>query len=70
MPFIFEARLNRQTVRATIGDVRAWTLDDARTEPNRADGKPGSTKAQTCAKTSDDDPDAETLRLWDGEGWR
>jgi len=35
MPFIFEARLNRQTVRATIGDVRAWTLDDARTEPNR-----------------------------------
>lgn len=38
--------------------------------PKRADGKPGSTKAQTRAETSDDDPDAETLRLWDGEGRR
>lgn len=33
--FIFEAKLNRQTVRATIGDVRAWSLDDARAEARR-----------------------------------
>ncbi len=33
--FIFEAKLNRQTVRITIGDVRAWKLDAARQEANR-----------------------------------
>ena len=33
--FIFEAKLNRQTVRVTIGDPRAWNLDDARAEARR-----------------------------------
>ena len=33
--FIFEAKLNRQTVRVTIGDVRAWTLSAARDEARR-----------------------------------
>ena len=33
--FIFEAKLNRQTIRLTIGDVRAWTVDAARTEARR-----------------------------------
>lgn len=33
--FIFEAKLNRQTIRRTIGDVRAWSLDKARAEANR-----------------------------------
>lgn len=33
--FIFESKLNRQTIRRTIGDVRAWNLDDARTEARR-----------------------------------
>ncbi len=33
--FIFEAKLNRSTIRITIGDVRAWNLDDARQEANR-----------------------------------
>lgn len=33
--FIFESKLNRQTIRATIGDVRAWTLEAARTEARR-----------------------------------
>jgi len=28
--FVFEAKLNRQTIRRTIGDVRAWTIDAAR----------------------------------------
>ncbi|NBT99511.1 MAG: DUF4102 domain-containing protein, partial [Betaproteobacteria bacterium] len=27
--FVFEAKLNRNTVRRTIGDVRAWTIDGA-----------------------------------------
>jgi hypothetical protein len=33
--FIFEAQLNRQTIRRTIGDAGAWSLDDARAEANR-----------------------------------
>ncbi|MBL8423283.1 MAG: integrase family protein [Candidatus Accumulibacter phosphatis] len=33
--FIFESKLNRQTVRVTIGDTRAWTLAAARDEARR-----------------------------------
>ena len=36
--FVFEAKLNRQTIRRTIGDVRAWSIDGtngARAEANR-----------------------------------
>lgn len=33
--FVFEAKLNRQTIRRTIGDARAWTIEAARTEANR-----------------------------------
>ena len=33
--FVFEAKLNRQTIRRTIGDVRAWSIEQARNEANR-----------------------------------
>lgn len=33
--FIFESKLERQTIRRTIGDVRNWNLDDARNEARR-----------------------------------
>ncbi|MEJ1164754.1 site-specific integrase [Variovorax sp. CCNWLW186] len=33
--FVFEAKLRRQTIRRTIGDVRAWTIERARVEANR-----------------------------------
>ena len=33
--FVFEAKLNGQTIRRTIGDVRSWGIDDARNEANR-----------------------------------
>jgi hypothetical protein len=32
--FVFEAKLGRQTIRRTIGDVRSWTTEGARTEAN------------------------------------
>lgn len=32
--FVFEAKLNRQTIRRTIGDVRAWSIEAARKEAN------------------------------------
>lgn len=33
--YVYESKLHRQTVRRTIGDVRAWRLEDARAEANR-----------------------------------
>lgn len=33
--FIFESKLNRSTIRLTIGDVRVWNLEDARAEARR-----------------------------------
>lgn len=33
--YVFEAKLNRQTIRRTIGDVRAWSIEEARTEANQ-----------------------------------
>ena len=33
--YVFEGKLNRQTIRRTIGDVRAWSIDAARIEANR-----------------------------------
>lgn len=33
--FVFEAKLDRQTIRRTIGDVRAWAIDAARAEARR-----------------------------------
>lgn len=33
--FVFEAKLNRQTIRRTLGDVRAWSIEAARSEANR-----------------------------------
>lgn len=33
--FVFEAKLNRQTIRRTIGDVRSWSIEQARTEARR-----------------------------------
>lgn len=33
--YVFEGKLNRQTIRITIGDTRAWVLDAARAEARR-----------------------------------
>ena len=33
--YVFEGKLNRATIRQTIGDVRTWTIPDARIEANR-----------------------------------
>jgi integrase len=33
--FVFEAKLNRQTIRRTLGDVREWSIEQARTEARR-----------------------------------
>lgn len=33
--YVFEGKLNRRTIRQTIGDVRSWTIDAAQQEANR-----------------------------------
>ena len=33
--FVFEQRLNGQTIRRAVGDVRAWSIDAARAEAKR-----------------------------------
>jgi integrase len=33
--FVYEAKLNRQTIRRTIGDVNLWGIEQARTEARR-----------------------------------
>lgn len=33
--FVFESKLNRQTIRRTIGDVKVWSIEQARTEARR-----------------------------------
>ncbi len=33
--FVFEAKLNRQTLRRTIGSARSWSIEQARTEARR-----------------------------------
>ena len=33
--FVFESKLNRQTIRRTIGDVKAWSIEQARIEARR-----------------------------------
>lgn len=33
--FVFEAKLNRQTIRRTISDVKLWSIEQARTEARR-----------------------------------
>lgn len=33
--FVFEGKLKRQTIRRTIGDARAWSIEAARSEANR-----------------------------------
>ena len=33
--YVYEAKLNRETIRRIIGDVRVWTIDEARVEARR-----------------------------------
>ena len=33
--YVYESKLNRQTIRRTIGDVKLWTIEQARTEARR-----------------------------------
>lgn len=73
--FIFEAKLNRQTIRITIGDVRAWTLADARAEANRLqslvdqDTDPREQKKERIAASEAKREESRRLVATVGEAW-
>lgn len=52
--FVFEAKLNRQTIRSTIGDVGTWSIDAAQIEAR---------KLQTMLDKGDDPREVERARL-------
>ncbi len=59
--FVFEAKLDRQTIRRTIGDVRDWSLDAARTEARRlAVMIDGGTDPRELERQKDADKAAQT----------
>ena len=73
--FIFEAKLNRATIRITIGDVRAWNLDDARAESNRLQSlvdqgtDPREQKKERIAASEAKREEARRLIATVGEAW-
>ena len=73
--YVFEAKLNRQTIRRTIGDVRAWTIDAARAEANRlrvtldAGTDPREVERQQQAAQAVDKAAAAVQAVTVGEVW-
>ena len=73
--FVFEAKLNRQTVRRTIGNVKEWSIEQARTEANRLrvllDGgvDPRELDRQERAEREARQAEAKASALTVGEVW-
>ena len=73
--YVFEAKLNRQTIRRTIGDVRAWSIEAARTEANRlrvtldAGTDPRETDRQRQTDTATKKAAAAAHAVTVGEAW-
>lgn len=73
--FVYETKLNRQTIRRTIGDVRAWTIEQARTEARRLavlidEGiNPGEQERQQQAELEAVKAAAAALAVTVGEAW-
>ena len=64
--FVFEVKLNRQTIRRTIGDVRSWSIEEARVESNRLrvlrDGKIDARQLDRDREAAADAREAEQKR--------
>lgn len=73
--FVYETKLNRQTIRRTIGDVRAWTIEQARTEARRLavlidEGiNPGEQERQQQAEREAKNARAAAQAVTVGEAW-
>jgi integrase len=73
--FVFEGKLNRKTIRRTIGDVRAWSITQARVEANRlrvlldAGNDPRELDRQQDAEKAARTAEAVADALTVGEAW-
>ncbi len=73
--FVYEAKLNRQTIRRTIGDVKLWNIEQARTEARRLavvlDGgqDPREIERQQQAAKAADKAAAAVQAVTVGEAW-
>ena len=73
--FVYEAKLNRQTIRRTIGDVKLWNIEQARTEARRLavvlDGgqDPREIERQQQAAQAADKAAAAAHAVTVGEAW-
>ena len=73
--FVYEAKLNRQTIRRTIGDVKLWSIEQARTEARRLavvlDGgqDPREIERQQQAAQAADKAAAAAHAVTVGEAW-
>ncbi len=74
--FVYEAKLNRQTIRRTIGDVKLWSIEQARTEARRLavvlDGgqDPREIERQQQAAKAADKAAAAAHAVTVGEAWQ
>lgn len=74
--FVFEAKLNRQTVRQTIGDTAAWTLQAARAEARRLQTMvdqgidPRQEKAERAAKVEASRVEAARIEAPAIDAWK
>jgi integrase len=61
--YTFEAKLDRQTIRRTIGDVRSWTLEGARNEANQMRVQvDGGNDPRELARQAKADKDAQSAQ--------
>ena len=73
--FVYESKLNRQTIRRTIGDVKLWNIEQARTEARRLavvlDGgqDPREIERQQQAAQAADKAAAAAHAVTVGEAW-
>jgi integrase len=74
--FVFETKLHRQTIRLTIGDSRAWNIDDARAEARRLQTlvdqgiDPREERAARLADINAKREKAKTAEVSVGEVWQ
>ncbi|WP_345793692.1 tyrosine-type recombinase/integrase [Thauera sp. JM12B12] len=74
--FIFESKLDRRTVRVTIGSTDAWTIDDARAEARRLQTlidqgiDPREEKRERIAASEAKRAESKRAAVTFGEAWR
>lgn len=73
--YIFQSKLDKQTIRVTIGDIRAWSIEDARADARRLQTlidkgiDPRTEKADRLAEARSKREAASLLEVTVAEAW-